>query len=173
MNLYCNDPIAKLHPLGLARGNGSRSQGDQMANGVMNVGGILDRLSEVSARPRYAFAVLNLLAEQAAPGVKVGPFIHEDGETLTVRCWIGKRLARLSGRSIRRKAIERRIRQELADRLPEDLFEAQQMVDLAVEEHVRMTGADNFTRVISELERAGYVSRFYQGYRPAHQNSGG
>lgn len=144
-----------------------------MGKNATNVGHILDRLSEVSSRPRYAFAVLNLLAEQAGPGSKVGPFIQDEDELLSLRHWIGKRLARLSGRNQRRRKIEQRIRQEIADKLPEDLFEAQKIVDAAVEEHVRATGADNFSRVITELEKAGYVARFYEGYRTNHANRGG
>jgi len=144
-----------------------------MGKTATNVGHILDRLSEVSSRPRYAFAVLNLLAEQAGPGSKVGPFIHDEDGVLPLRTWIGKRLSRISGRNQRRKKIEQRIRQELADKLPEDMFEAQKIIDAAVEEHVCATGADNFSRVVTELEKAGYVSRFYQGYRSNHANRGG
>lgn len=138
-----------------------------------NVGQILDHLSEHSRRPKYAFAVLNLLAEQAGPGSKVGPFIEDEGQELPLRVWIGKRLSRLSGRGSRRKMIEQRIRQELADKLPEDLFEAQKIVDAAVEDYVSACGANNFSRVVTELEKAGYVSRFYQGYRTNHSNRGG
>ncbi|CDO38969.1 hypothetical protein [Novosphingobium sp. KN65.2] len=144
-----------------------------MGKTATNVGQILDRLSEVSSRPRYAFAVLNLLAEQAGPGSKVGPFIKDDTEVLPLRAWVGKRLSRLSGRSQRRKKIEQRLREELADKLPDDLFEAQRIIDAAVEEHVRATGADNFSRVVTELERAGYVVRYYEGYRTNHANRGG
>lgn len=144
-----------------------------MGKSATNVGQILDRLSEMSARPRYAFAVLNLLAEQAGPGSKVGPFIHDEGELLPLRTWVGKRLARISGRSQRRKKIEIRIRQELAGKLPADMFEAQKIVDAAVEAHVCATGADNFSRVVTDLERAGYVMRFYEGYRTNHANRGG
>lgn len=144
-----------------------------MGRSPTNVGQILDHLSDVCSRPRYAFAVLNLLAEQAGPGSIVGPFIKEDGEVLTLRAWIGKRLSRLSGRGERRRKIEQRIRKQLAGTLPDDLFEAQKIVDAAVDQHVRATGADNFSRVISELEKAGYVSRFYAGYRTNHQNRGG
>ena len=117
--------------------------------------------------------VLNLLAEQAGPNAKVGPYVQEGTESLPLRHWIGKRLARLSGRSIKRKMIEKRIREQLADKLPEDLFEAQQIIDAAVDEHVRKTGADNFSRVVGDLEKAGYVARFYEGYRTNHSNRGG
>lgn len=135
---------------------------------------IIDRLSDVSSRPRYAFMILHLLAEQAGPGGKAGPIVtDEDQERLTLREYIGKRLSRMSGRDSRRKQLEARVRAELAHKLPGDLFEAQQMVEREVAERARSIGADNFSRVVGELERAGYLTRFYQGYRKNHANRGG
>lgn len=144
-----------------------------MAQATMNVGQILDRLADFSSRPRYAFAVLNLLVEQAGPGGKAGPFVRDGDELLPLRAYIGKRLARISGRHHRRRLVEKRVREALADKLPHDLFEAQRLIDAAVDEHVRTTGADNFSRVVGDLERAGYLRRFYEGYRTNHANRGG
>lgn len=143
-----------------------------MADGAITIGDILDRLSSGSKRPRYAFMVLNLLAEQAGPGNKAGPFVKEAGSALPLREWIGDRLSRMSGRDMRRKRLEQRIRATLTD-LPDDLIEAQAAVDRAVAEHVRATGADNASRVMAELERCGYLKRHYQGYRTDHVNRGG
>jgi hypothetical protein len=141
---------------------------------AMSVCQILDRLSAVSSRPRYAFMILHLLAEQAGPGGKAGPIVTDDDqERLTLRDYIGKRLSRMSGRDYRRKQLEARVRAELKDRLPDDLFDAQQIIDREVADRVRSAGADNFSRVVGELERAGYLTRFYQGYRKNHQNRGG
>lgn len=145
-----------------------------MAHNSLNVGQILDTLSEKSTRPRYAFMVLNLLAEQAGPGNKAGPFVLGDtGVPMPLREWIGDRLSRMSGRDKRRKALERRIRASMQDKLPDDLLEAQQLVDIAVADHVRTTGADNASRVFAELERCGYLKRFYQGRITNHENRGG
>lgn len=144
-----------------------------MAKKPMNIGQIIDHLSGFSNRPRYAYAVLTLLAEQAGPGGKVGPYVIDEGTQLPLRQWVGRRWARISGRSQRRRALEARIRKELEGQLPDDLFEAQKMIDEAVERHVRATGADNFSRVIGELEKAGYVKRIYEGYRTNHANRGG
>src|SRR3546814_1510451 len=84
-----------------------------MANAPMSVSNILDQLATTSTRPRYAFAVLALLAEQAGPTGKTGPFITDDDEEkLSLREYIGKHLARMSGRDSRRKQLERRIRSE-------------------------------------------------------------
>lgn len=141
---------------------------------AMSVSQILDQLSDVSSRPRYAFMILHLLAEQAGPGGRAGPIVtDEDQERLTLREYIGKRLSKMSGRDKRRRELEARVRAELADTLPPDLFEAQQLVDREVAERTRASGADNFSRVVSELERAGYLTRFYQGYRKNHANRGG
>jgi len=140
---------------------------------ALSVGHIIDTLSASSKRPRYAFIVLNLLAEQAGAGNQAGPFIEEQGRALPLREWIGERMARMSGRDSRRRELEKRIRAEMRDRLPDDLIEAQQMVDHAVAEHVRATGADNASRVVSELERCGFLKRRYDGYRTNHRNRGG
>jgi len=144
-----------------------------MGKSATTVGQILDRLAEVSSRPRYAFAVLNLLAEQAGPGSRVGPFIQDEQEVLPLRVWVGKRLSRLSGRNQRRRKLEQRIREEMVGKLPDDMLEAQKIIDAAGDQHVRASGADSISRVLSELEKAGLVRRYYQGNRTNHANRGG
>src|SRR3546814_18743298 len=80
----------------------------------MSVSNILDQLATTSSRPRYAFAVLALLAEQAGPTGKTGPFLtDEDEEKLPLREYIGKRLARMSGRGHPPRQVERPIREAL------------------------------------------------------------
>src|SRR3546814_20995162 len=79
----------------------------------------------------------------------------------------------MSGRDSRRRQLESRIREDLKDVLPEDMFEAQRIVDEKVHERVRATGADNFSRVVGELEKCGYIARYYEGYRTPHSNPGG
>lgn len=139
-----------------------------------SVSQILEHLHSVSTRPRYAFMVLNLLAEQAGPEGKAGPYVtDEDHEQLTLREFIGKRVSRMSGHDRRRRALEARVRADLADTLPTDLFEAQQIVDREVNERAKSVGADNFSRVVGELEHAGYLTRFYQGYRTNNAKRGG
>ena len=83
-----------------------------MAKAAMSVAHILDELSASSTRPRYAFAVLSLLAEQAGPSGKTGPFItDEDDEKLPLREYIGKRLARMGVTGQRRNTRARMGRQ--------------------------------------------------------------
>lgn len=145
-----------------------------MANAALQVGDILDQLAQASRRPRYAFMVLNLLAEQANREGKAGPFVMVHGNLLPLRDWIGMRMAIMSGRTkSRRQALERRVREELKDRLPEDLFHAADMIDAAIDDRIRTAGADNFSRVLSELEHCGFVRRFYQGRFTNHENRGG
>src|SRR3546814_13332234 len=96
-----------------------------MANVPISVSNILDQLATTSSRPRYAFAVLALLAEQAGPTGKTGPFITDEDEAkLPLREYIGKRLARMSGRDSRRRQLESRIREDLKDVLPASMFGA-------------------------------------------------
>jgi hypothetical protein len=57
---------------------------------------------------------------------------------------------------------------ELADGLPADMFEAQQILDWEVADRAKAAGANNFSRTIGELESAGYLTSFYQGYRKNH-----
>lgn len=145
-----------------------------MANAAMNVAQIMERLARHSSRPRYAFQVLSLLAEQAGPEGKVGPaIVDDDQERLTLRDYIGKRISRLASDGRRRRATEERVRAELAGRLPADPEEARALIDRTVDERCRTAGADNFSRVVSELEKAGFVARYYQGYRTHHANRGG
>jgi hypothetical protein len=143
-----------------------------MARQAITVGDILDRLSETSKRPRYAFMVLTLLVEQAGPGYKTGPFIREGGAALPLREWLGDRLARMSGRDRRRRCLTEKLVSQMTD-LPEDLFERQRFIDQKVAEHVRATGADNASRVMGELEQCGFLKRHYEGIFTNHENRGG
>ena len=154
--------------------NNKNRSGPQRMRSATSVSQILDNLAEFSSRPRYAFMILHLLAEQAGPTGKAGPIVtDEDQERLTLREYIGKRLLRMSGRDHRRKQLEARVRVDLASKLPDDLFEAQKMIDREVSERAKAVGADNFSRIVGELESAGYLTRFYEGYRKNHANRGG
>lgn len=141
--------------------------------GAIGVGEILDQLSMASKRPRYAFMVLNLLAEQASDSGRVGPAIELDGEDLTVRDWVATKLSRMAAGAGKRAKVEERVREALQDQLPPDLLEAQAMIDRRVNAKVRASGADNLSRVLGELEAAGYLTRFYEGDITRHHNRGG
>jgi len=144
-----------------------------MASSALTLGAIMDRLSKATDRPRYAFMVLSLLAEQANDNGKAGPFVG--AEDLPLREWIGRRMAAISGHDARRRALEARVRKELQEtgQLSDDLLESQMRVDREVQQRAAAIGADNFSRVITELERSGYLRRHYEGYRTNHRNRGG
>lgn len=46
------------------------------------------------------------------------------------------------------------------------------MIDAEVRNRVRESGRSNVSRAVSELVRAGLLTRHYQGYRVDHQNRG-
>ena len=49
---------------------------------------LLDALANASSRPRYAFMVLNLIAEVARPDGSAGPFIKRQGASISLRDWL-------------------------------------------------------------------------------------
>lgn len=141
---------------------------------ALNVSDVIDMLADHSQRPRYAFLTLSLLVELAGPAGKAGPFVvDEDQQEITLRDYIAKRLARMSARDTRRRKLAERVRQELAARLPEDEAEAQAIIDAEVAERARIAGANNFSRVVSELERMKMLTRYYAGFRVSHEHRGG
>jgi hypothetical protein len=144
-----------------------------MATKALDLGSILDALAHKSSRPRYAFMVLNLLCEQADDRGKVGPFVKLNGKDLALRDWVGARLSTMAENVGRRVDLAKRVRDELSDQLPADLLEAQEMVDRVVERRARESGADNFSRVLPDLEAAGFLKRHYEGRITNHANRGG
>src|SRR3546814_5750180 len=60
-------------------------------------------------------------------------------------------------RARRRRQLESRIREDLKDVLPEDMFEAQRIVDEKVHERVRATGADKIGRASCRERVCQYV----------------
>ena len=55
---------------------------------ITGVGGIYAVLAEVSNRPRYAFLVLQLVAEAADGRGQAGPFIAQGGVPTLLREWL-------------------------------------------------------------------------------------
>lgn len=144
-----------------------------VATTAIGIAQVIDRLAEVSKRPRYALMVLTLLAEQASENGRVGPSIDAGDQRLVLRDWVSLRLSRMAENAGRRHKVEQRVRAELSAELPEDLLEASALVERKVDEHIRASGADNFSRVVGELEAAGYLKRFYEGRITKHENRGG
>src|SRR3546814_8355843 len=82
-------------------------------NSSLDMPGLLEVLAHSSARPRYAFMVLNLIAKAAGPNGSAGPLIMNEGEQVTVRDWLCDALAPIGHRDPRRQALQERVRGEL------------------------------------------------------------
>lgn len=135
---------------------------------------LLERLAGISNRPRYAFMVLNLIARAAAANGNAGPYVR-DGEALVpIRDWLSDALAPMAQRDPRRLALTAAVRDELAaaGALPLDDAEADRTVDAEVRERVRRSARTNVSHAVSELVKAGLVTRHYAGYRVDHHNRG-
>ncbi|MBB5712142.1 hypothetical protein [Sphingomonas xinjiangensis] len=141
---------------------------------LLDVPAILERLTAVCERPRYSFMVLNLIAQASVKTGSAGPYIREGTRSIPVRDWLCDALIPVAQRDPRRLAIRTKVRQELEAKraLPADREAAERLVDAHVRKRVRQSGRTNVSRAVSELVRAGFVRRHYQGYRVDHHNRG-
>lgn len=141
----------------------------------MTLPAVIERIAEVSPRPRYAFMVLQLIARAARPSdLSAGPYVRVGNCRVAVRDWLCDALMPMANRDARRLALIRDVRTELerAGTLPTDSIKAAQCIDNEVRERVRRSGRCNVSRAVSDLVRAGLVRRHYQGYRVDHVNRG-
>ena len=136
---------------------------------------LLDRLAKASTRPRYAFMLLNLIAEAARPDGSAGPFVAHNGSFTCLRDWLCDALTPMGGRDHKRVALAARIRHELEQQgqLPANAVEAAAIIEEQARTHVRASGKTNLSRAVSELVGAGLLNRHYQGYRIDHHHRGG
>ncbi|MDE2562800.1 MAG: hypothetical protein KGL48_11200 [Sphingomonadales bacterium] len=144
-------------------------QHDQIAG----VGGIYAVLAAASNRPRYAFLVLQLVAEAADHRGQAGPFILDSGQPVLLRDWLCMQLMPMSEQATRRAALRARVSASFEDELTGNAQVDEAMIDAAVEEQVLAVGRANVSRAISDLVRAGLVTRHYAGYATNHKNRGG
>lgn len=140
---------------------------------ISSVGGIYAVLAAVSNRPRYAFLVLQLVAEVADGRGQAGPLVCQGAEPALLREWLSTQLLPLSEQNSRRSALRARVTAALADQLTGEAAADVARIDQAVEEQVQAVGRANVSRAISDLVRAGLVSRHYAGYATNHPNRGG
>lgn len=150
---------------------------DQQAQ-ITGVGGIYAVLVEASNRPRYAFLVLQLIAEIADGRGQAGPFINcadktGDGEAVLLRDWLCTQLLPMSAQPTRRAALRARVAASLRSRLTGNREIDEAAIDAAVEDQVLAVGRANISRATSDLVRAGLVTRHYAGYATNHNNRGG
>jgi hypothetical protein len=136
---------------------------------------IIERIADVSPRPRYAFMVLNLIAKAASKANgSAGPYVFEKNRRIPLRDWLCDSLVPMARRDARRRLIVNEVTASLAarDALPADEREAARIVDVEVRERVRRSGRCNVSRAVSDLVRAGLIHRHYQGIRVDHHNRG-
>lgn len=135
---------------------------------------LLDQLSAVSTRPRYAFMVLTLIAKASAGTGRAGPYVREGDDRVPVREWLCDALVPMARRDPRRIALTANVREELerAAQLPADVGEAERVVQAEVRDRVRRSGKTQVSRAVSELVRAGLLKRHYQGWCVDHVNRG-
>lgn len=136
------------------------------------LGGIVASLAAHSARPRYAFLVLQLLAEAANARGRAGPFVQRGNVTSTIRDWLVLQLMPISGRDGRRSAMKQRIASSLADKMTGDAEADRALIQRELEDQARIVGRQNVSRAISDLVKAGWVQRHYAGYATDHPNRG-
>ena len=138
------------------------------------IGSIYATLAKVSARPRYAFLVLQLVTEATDVKGRAGPLVRDgSNHPLYLRDWLCAQLLPLSERDDRRLALRARVVKTLGARLTGNLEADEAVIAEAVEEQVLAAGRSNISRAISDLVKAGFLSRHYAGYATSHANRGG
>ena len=141
----------------------------------LNLPALIERIADVSPRPRYAFMVLNLIARAAGNNSgSAGPYVVEDDKRIALRDWLCDSVVPMAKRDARRRRIVDEVKASLIEQnaLPQDRTEADHLVDAEVRERVRQSGRCNVSRAVSDLVRAGLLRRHYQGYWVDHANRG-
>ncbi|MBV1692260.1 hypothetical protein KRR38_32515 [Novosphingobium sp. G106] len=135
---------------------------------------LLDELSKVSTRPRYAFMLLTLIADVAHANGSAGPYVRSECALVPLRDWLSDALTPIGARDTKRKALAVRVKAELESegRLPTDPGEALAMVEEEVRDRIRSSGKTNLSRAVTELVKAGLLRRHYQGFAVDHLNRG-
>lgn len=140
----------------------------------LNLPALLERLSDISPRPRYTFMVLNLIARAAGTSGSAGPYVTDGDHAVPVRDWLSDALLPVAKRDSRRRMLADQVRAELERKggLPDEPGLADAIVGDEVRARLLRSGRTNVSRAVSDLVRAGFVRRHYQGYRVDHQNRG-
>lgn len=180
-DLFATDlPVAPRRPRRLRAGAGGIAKPGMKpmptppADHDMDLPAVLEKLAQVSARPRYTFMVLNLIARAAGASDSAGPYVREGGQAIPVRDWLSDALMPMAQRDARRRAVVEQVRAELVARgaLPDDAALAEQAIATELRERLRHSGRTNVSRAVSDLVRAGLIRRHYQGYCVDHENRG-
>lgn len=140
---------------------------------IDGLGDVYALLARASRRPRYAFLVLQLIAELADDRGQAGPYVECKGKAVLLRDWLCDQLLPISEQPVRRSALRERVKSSLAGSLTGNDESDAGRIEQAIDEQVRAVGRANVSRAVSELVKAGIVSRFYKGYATNHANQGG
>ena len=143
-------------------------------NRSLDLPAVLAQLATVSSRPRYAFMVLNLIARAADRSGSAGPYVHDQNRRVPVRDWLCDAMTPVAQRDPRRLALVGQVRDELAaaGALPDEADAAKSAIEDEVSARVRRSGKTAISRAVSDLVKAGLVTRYYQGHWVDHQNRG-
>jgi len=135
---------------------------------------LVDRISAVTRRPRYALLVLQLIAQEAGANGSIGPYVQTQDGRVPVRDWLCRALAPLAKRDCRRLALVEAVRSEIMARADQqdDQEELDRAFDEQLEVRILRSGRTSISRAVSDLVRAGLLQRHYQGYRVDHPNRG-
>ncbi|PNQ04279.1 hypothetical protein [Sphingobium sp. SA916] len=135
---------------------------------------LVERISTVSKRRRYALLVLKLIAQEAGSNDSVGPYVGSGKGRVPVRDWLCQALAPLAQRDCRRRAMIDAVHADLMSRPGNmaDPEEVERQLEQEVQSRILRSGRTNVSRVVSDLVRAGLLRRHYQGYRVDHPNRG-
>ena len=99
--------------------------------------------------------------------------VAQGGVPVLLREWLCSQLLPMSEQPARRAAMRARVAAALKDELTGDAVRDAARIDAAVEEQVQAVGRANVSRAISDLVRAGLMTRHYAGYATNHKNRGG
>ena len=135
---------------------------------------LVERVSQISKRPRYVLLILNLIAKAARENGSLGPYVRSEDDQVPVRDWLCQALAPLAIRDCRRTAMIAAVRSKLMAKADasENMGDLAQQQDEEVEARILRSGRTNVSRAVSDLVRAGLLQRHYQGYRVDHPNRG-
>jgi len=139
---------------------------------IVDLPAVVERISQVSKRPRYAFMVLNLIAKAAGNNGSVGPYVCDRTGRVPVRDWLCHTLSPLAQRDCRRLAMVEAVRAEMMATAKADDADAERRLDEEVRQRILRSGRTNVSRAVSDLVRAGFLRRHYQGFRVDHHNRG-
>ena len=140
----------------------------------LDLPGIMRAIADHSARPRYTFMVLDLIARAAGRGGAAGPYVRDGEQLVPIREWLSAAIAPTAARHHYRRVTVGKVRQALEEQgqLPDDAAACERMVEEEIANRLRASGMTAVSRAVSELVKAGLVKRHYQGYRVDHENRG-